>query len=417
MKAAALAPFRVRSFRLQWPADLAVCWGFEMETLILGWYVLVETESVLLFTIFASLQYGGTLTAPMFGVIGDRIGHRNLLCGMRACYTVLATTLLMLIVSDSLLIVHVFIIAALMGIVRSSDQAVRLSLIGETVPSRMMLSAMSIARTTTDTARILGALAGMALVAALGMGPAYLMIAGMYGLGLVLTLQVGRGARGLRAAQARAARAPPRSPWRELCDGFGYVWNTPHLLAAMCLACLVNLTAFPLINNLMPYVAKEVFALDQRGLGYLVAGSAFGALTGSIVMSRSGGAMRAARMMVISSVVWHGLLLAFSQTSNASIGIPLLVLAGFSQTLTMVPMSTMLIRTADPNFRGRVMGIRMFAIYALPIGLLCAGPLIKAFGYQAMAALYCAIGISVTLLIAVRWRSDIWSKTALSNSR
>ena len=50
-----------------------------METLILGWYVLVETGSVLLLTVFASLGYIGTLVAPMFGVIGDRIGHRDLL--------------------------------------------------------------------------------------------------------------------------------------------------------------------------------------------------------------------------------------------------------------------------------------------------------------------------------------------------
>ena len=46
-----------------------------METLILGWYVLVETRSVLLLTVFASLQHLGTLIAPMFGVMGDRIGH------------------------------------------------------------------------------------------------------------------------------------------------------------------------------------------------------------------------------------------------------------------------------------------------------------------------------------------------------
>ncbi len=49
----ALAPFRVRNYRFQWPADLLTSWAFEMETLILGWYVLVETGSVLLLTLFA----------------------------------------------------------------------------------------------------------------------------------------------------------------------------------------------------------------------------------------------------------------------------------------------------------------------------------------------------------------------------
>ena len=46
----ALAPFRIRNYRFQWPADLLTSWAFEMETLILGWYVLVETGSVLLLT-------------------------------------------------------------------------------------------------------------------------------------------------------------------------------------------------------------------------------------------------------------------------------------------------------------------------------------------------------------------------------
>ena len=93
-RASALAPFRVRAFRFQWPADLATSWAFEMETLILGWYVLVETRSVLMLTVFASLQYVGTLLAPMFGVMGDRIGHRTVLCAMRGLYAVLALVLM-----------------------------------------------------------------------------------------------------------------------------------------------------------------------------------------------------------------------------------------------------------------------------------------------------------------------------------
>jgi hypothetical protein len=71
-----LSVFRIRSFRFQMPADLLTSWAFEMETLILGWYVMVNTGSVLLLTAFASLQYVGSLAAPMFGVLGDRLGGR-----------------------------------------------------------------------------------------------------------------------------------------------------------------------------------------------------------------------------------------------------------------------------------------------------------------------------------------------------
>src|SRR3954470_11173954 len=106
----ALAPFRIRNYRFQWPADLLTSWAFEMETLILGWYVLVETGSVLLLTLFASLNFIGTLIAPMFGVVGDRIGHRDLLALMRVTYTVLAATLMTLAFTGALNPVYVFII-------------------------------------------------------------------------------------------------------------------------------------------------------------------------------------------------------------------------------------------------------------------------------------------------------------------
>jgi len=64
LRSSALAPFAVRSFRFLWPANIATSWAFEMETLILGWYVLVETKSVFLLTVFASLQWFGTLISP-----------------------------------------------------------------------------------------------------------------------------------------------------------------------------------------------------------------------------------------------------------------------------------------------------------------------------------------------------------------
>ena len=65
-------------------------------TAVLGWYVMVETGSVLLLTVLASLNYAGTLIAPVFGMIGDRMGHRDLLAAMRFAYTILAATIMTL---------------------------------------------------------------------------------------------------------------------------------------------------------------------------------------------------------------------------------------------------------------------------------------------------------------------------------
>jgi MFS family permease len=416
-RASALAPFRVRAFRFQWPADLATSWAFEMETLILGWYVLVETRSVLLLTVFASLQYIGTLIAPMYGVVGDRFGHRNLLCAMRAIYTILASTLMTLAFMGILSPVHVFVIAALMGLVRPSDMGMRAALVGSTMPRAQLMGAMGIQRTTQDSAKIAGALTGAGLVAMLGMAPAYLVVASLYAASVILTLKAGAASAAPRPASDAAGVAERRSPWRDLKEGAAYVWTTPHLLAAMCLAFLVNLTAFPIFNGLLPYVAKDIYLTDQRGLGYMVAGAASGALIGSIVLSRYGSGIRAARTMIIGAVAWYLLLMVFAQVPHQLGGILVLIVAGFAQSIGQIPMSAMLLRTSDEQFRGRVMGIRMLAIYGNLPGLLSAAPLIAYFGYPMTAVLYCVIGLTFTAVIAVRWRAHLWKVDAAANTR
>ena len=421
-----------------------------METLILGWYVLVETRSVLLLTLFAALQYIGTLLAPMFGVAGHRIGNKKLLCAMRVFYAALATALMTLVFSDVLRPVHVFVIAALTGVVRPSDLVMRYALIGETMPADRLMGATSVSRTTQDSARIMGALAGAGLVATLGMGPAYAVIACFYAISFLLTLGVA-GARsaphppddvaGVSArprdkpeecgdvAEAGAQACFPQtavfagnvsarpSPWRDLMDAVTYVWTTPQLLAAMYLAFLANVTAFPLAMGLLPYVAKEIYRADQTGLGYLVASFAFGALLGSIALSRIGHAIRPARMMIVFCAILYVMLMVFAQVQNLIGGIVVLMLAGLAQSLSMVPMSVMLLRTAGEQFRGRVMGIRMLAVYGVPIGLLISGPLIGGFGYPATATLYCVIGLVFTVLITVRWRAHLWRLEAPANTR
>ena len=405
----ALSPFAVPSFRFQWPADLLTSWAVEMEGIILSWYIIVETGSVLLLTLFGSLQYVGTLVAPLFGVMGDRIGHRKLLCGMRAGYFLFSSTIMTLALTGLLSPVFVLIVAGCMGMVRPSDLVMRNTLIGASMPPAALVSAASVARTTMDTARIAGALAGAGIFAALGMGRAYLVIATFYALAFCLTLGVYRGPTRLASAGL--------SPWRDLSDGIAYVWTTPSAVSAMALAFLVNLTAFPLTHGLLPYVAREIYRIDQRGLGLLVASFACGSLVGSMALSVGGRSIRPARMMLVSIVLWYALLLAFTLLPGAAGGMLMLVLAGFAQSLGMVPMSVILLRTSDDRFRGRVMGVRMLAVYGLPLGLLAAGALIDRLGFTATAALYCLTGIGFTLVIAVRWRADLWRVQGAANQR
>jgi MFS family permease len=402
-----LAPFHVRSFRFQWPADLLTSWAFEMETIILGWYVLVETRSVLWLTLFGAAQYLGTLIAPLYGVAGDRLGHKSLLLGMRAAYAVFASTLLVCALSGWITPLVVVIVTTLMGLVRPSDLGVRGALIAETMPVNTLIAGLSISRTTQDSARVVGALAGASIFTFFGMAPAYVIITGFYVAGALLMLGDTAPVRHVSLAMT-PEEAEGKSPWLDLKEGLAHTWNTPVLLALVSLAFLTNLSAFPLTNGLMPYAAKTVYGLDQTGLGVMVASFAGGSLVGSLILSNVGGGTRLTRLMMVSSLIWYVMLLAFAQVPQPFYGIPYLVAGGIMQSLSMVSLQINLLRGASEKFRGRVMGVRMMAIYSLPLGLLAAGPLIDWVGYRAMASLYATIGIVFTLAIALRWRAALW---------
>ncbi len=410
-----LAAFRVRSFRFQWPADLLTSWAFEMETLILGWYVMVQTGSVLLLTLFGSAQFLGTLAAPMFGVLGDRVGGRLMLCAMRAIYATLAVTVMLLAFTGGLTPAWAIALAALNGIVRPNDQVMRNALIGETIPPDHLMGALGMSRATMDSARVGGALAGAGLSTMLGIGLTYVFVTAFYLASLALTFGVARA----RPVPDPGAASPYPLPlggqreasgWRELKDGVAHILSRPQLLAPMWLAFLINLTAYPASGGLLPYIAQRVYQVDATGLGWLAAAFSFGALLASIAMVVTGGPSHPERYTLVHTVLWYGLLLAFAHVPSLGGGLLVLLAAGFVQSVAMISMTATLLTASGEGFRARVMGVRSLCVYGLPIGLIASGALIERIGYPLTVTALAAVGLAFTVLIGIKWRAAMWRR-------
>jgi MFS family permease len=407
-----LAPFGIRGFRFQWPADLAASCAFEMENLALAWFILSETGSVLLLGIFASLQYLGTLLAPFVGMIGDRISHRRLLCAMRAIYLALAAVLCALAFAGGLGPAQAFAVAALAGLVRASDFGERNVLISEAMPPDRLLGALGLSRITADSARGLGAVAGAGMVATLGLGWAYVVVLCLYATSLTLTFGAGAPGTGRSAA---APRAPRFSPWRDLRAAIGLVWALPPQRAVMCLAFLVNIATYPFILGLLPYVAREVYGADQTGLGYMIATTALGCVAASILLGQLEGRLLPARWMIAFCLIWQGLTLALGLTGNLAVGLVVLAATGVAQGLCMVPMTVIQLRNAPPELRGRIAGLRTLAVYGLPLGLWISGPVIEHVGFAATTAIYGGVGFVGALVMLIAWRVHLWPADAPAN--
>ena len=93
--------------------------------------------------------------------------------------------------------------------------------------------------------------------------------------------------------------------------------------------------------------------------------------------------------MLWSGALWFAAILLFGQTTYARGGHPLLFAAGFVQSFCLTPLAAVMLRSSDDSMRGRVMGVRMLAIWGLPLGLLAAGrSMIATLGYPPTTVLY-----------------------------
>jgi MFS family permease len=366
-----------------------------MEILILAWYILVATDSPFLVGVLGALRFSGTLTAPIVGVIADRVSRKVMLMVLRTGAGLSAVALLLLAAFNLIEPWHVFVIAGISGFFRPADNVLRQALIADTVPRDMLMNASGLARTTQDTARIVGALLGAALLSQLGLGWAYVGVTFFYAASVLI---------GLGIASIRPVVSLDHvNPITDLKNGLRYMMDSPVIKPIMFLAFLVNLTAFPLTNGLLPVVARDVFGSDENGLARLVATFAVGALVGSLVMAALVKSRRPERFMMFVIVVWYVLLILFAGTESNTVGLPLLALIGASISFSMISMSVVLMTFTKFEMRGRVMGARMLAVYGLPVGLVVGGWLIERYGVQAAITGYALGGLVATGLAVLRW--------------
>jgi hypothetical protein len=117
--------------------------------------------------------------------------------------------------------------------------------------------------------------------------------------------------------------------------------------------------------------------------------------------------------MLAGAGAWFVAILAFGQTSSSAAGLPLLFISGVAQSFCMTPLAALMLRSASEEMRGRVMGMRMLAVWGLPLGLLAAGPAIAHFGYAACTLAYGGVGLAATIAIGCRWRRELWHPRAV----
>jgi MFS family permease len=375
---------RHRNYRLIWIGFFLSNIGTWMQVVAQGWLVRELTAST---TLIGFVTFAGSFPQLAFSLFGgayaDLFNRRKLLIGTQTvhlfCAAGLGTLVLLrdLHLWQRLSVVHVIAITFISGmsstLATPAFQALTLDLVGrDDLPSAVALNSAQF-----NLSRIIGPTIGGVFFSALGIAGCYFLNSASF-LAVIAALWLMR----LPEWQAPEERHP-REVLRQTVAGLRYVHRRPRVQALLGIAAMVSLCGLPYLIFL-PVFARDVLAIDARGLAWLWASTGAGALVSALVMAYSlSNSRRRGRLLLVGNVFFGLAVIAFALSRHLALSCFCLLLVGGGMVWITTTVNTLLQMLVRDEMRGRVMSMYALAFLGLPpVGGLLIGALADVIGVR-----------------------------------
>jgi MFS family permease len=369
---ATLRALRHRNFQLFFSGQLISLIGTWMQSIAQAWLVYRMTGSSLL---LGSVGFAGQipvfLAAPFGGIVADRHNRRRVVISTQVASMLLALVLAALTLTGVVRVWHIFVLAALLGVVNSFDIPGRQAFLVDMVGKEDLMNAIALNSSMFNGARIIGpAIAGI-LVAKIGEGWCFLANGVSY-IAVII---------GLLMMRVRAHSHPPAgSPLEHIIEALRFARHTAPIRALLLLLGLVSLVAMP-YSVLMPIFADKILHGGARGLGILMGATGVGALLGALTLATRSHVRGLGSWVAISCGGFGASLILFSLSRSFWLSTALLLPVGFCMMLQMSSSNTLIQAMVPDHLRGRVMALyTMMFMGMAPFGSLFAGALADRLG-------------------------------------
>ena len=369
--------------------------GTWMQRTAQDWIVLTEltNHDAAAVGFVMALQFGPQLLLlPLTGLVADRFDQRKILMATQAAGGALGVGLGILTVTGMVQLWHVYVFAALLGIVAAFDAPARQTFVSQLVGGANLSNAVALNSASFSAARMIGpAVAGL-LTAAVGAGWVFLINGASFGAVLVSLAF-------LRVADLqRSPRAKPKKG--NLMEGFRYVRSRPDIMVIMVMVFLIGTFGlnFPIFISTM---ATTVFHRGAAEFGVLSSVMAIGSVVGAL-LSAQRDKPRLRFLFAASAVFGIGAAAAALMPSYWGFAAALAVVGLAAQTMMTTANGAVQLSTPAP-VRGRVMAIYM-AIFmgGTPIGAPVIGWVANEFGPRLALGAGAASGI-LAALVGLFW--------------
>jgi MFS family permease len=394
---------RYVNYRYWFVASLIASTGAWLQRVAQDWYVL---------TVLTDHDSGqvGIVTALQFlpiilfsasaGVLADRIPGRRLLQCTQAGVGLVSLVMGLVVLTGTGELWHQYILAFVSGTISAVDTPARQAFVGELVPPDKMANAVALNATAFHAARLIGPASAGLFIDWWGVGPVFLIDAGMFAAPIIALFL-------MRADRLYPRTLIPRARG-QLREGIAYVRGRTDICIILVTIFVVSALGmnFQLTSALM---ATTVFGKSAGSFGVLSTFMALGSILGSTAVARRTPRLRA----ILMGAAFYGtaeILLGLSPSYwwFAFLAVP----TGYGM-LTMNTSANALMQTrTDPDKRGRIMALySLVYLGATPIGSPIIGRIGALFGARwailvgGIASLSIAVACGVWAMI--HWKARV----------
>jgi len=391
---------RNRDFRLFWTGNFLSNVGTWMQSVAQGWLVLqLADESAARGALLRGhngafwlgvVSFAASAPMLMFtligGVIADRVDRRRVMIRTQAAMMLFAFTMAALTFFRVINLPEIVLLAFATGMAMSLNTPSYQALVPQLVPKEDLTNAIALNSAQFNLSRVLGPTLGGFVMAWFGPAGNFLLN-GISFLAVIVVLT--------------RIHYPPveqdqetASLWQQLAEGFRYLFERRDMANLLILVGLASIFGIPYIM-FVPYFARDILHVTERGLGMLMAFSGAGAFLGAITIAYLGKVKQRGTFVVSAGSLFFTAVIAFAFSRNFAISAGLLMVAGYSMILMVATVNSLMQQLASDEMRGRVMSMYATAFLGFaPVGALIAGSLAGV-----VSAPYAIAGMSALALL------------------
>jgi MFS family permease len=362
-----LPALRSKNYRLFFAGQGVSLIGTWMTQLATVWLVYHLTNSPLMLGVVGfTSQIPSFFLAPFGGVFVDRFSRYYTLIGTQILAMIQSLALAALALTGVIQVWHIIVLSLLQGFINALDAPARQAFVPELVERREDLAnAIAINSTMINGARLIGPAIGGLLIANIVVAYCFLVD----GISYIAVIAA------LLAMKIKPNKIPATTgnALQKVKEGFIYAFSFPPMRSILLLSALVSLMG--LQNTiLVPIFAEEILKGGAETLGFLMAASGVGALTGGIYLATRQTILGICKLIALAPGILGIGLIGFALSRFLPLSLFTMLFVGLGTILQIAGSNTLLQTIVEEDKRGRLMSLyTMSFLGMIPLGNLLGG--------------------------------------------